>query len=103
MMELFPLPMRPYILVFTESLGLNRQVVLDYLDTRPEILNWYTFHRTAIFIISRHSAYQLSELFRQRFPNVLFIITEIIPGRNDGWLPQVAWDFINNPRSSGRW
>lgn len=94
---------QPYLLVFTPSLFLWRKTVTDFLDTRSEVLSWYAAFSNGILIISQHSAQDLGELFRQRFPGVLFIITLIPAGYSDGWLPQQAWDFINNPTSSGRW
>ncbi len=92
--------MKPYLMIFN-SIALPRQTLLNYLDTRPEVLNWYAFLDTGVFIISTHTAYQLSELIRQHFPGVYFVVTEVPSGSNDGWLPKAAWDFINNPRRPG--
>ncbi len=95
-------PMKPYLLVFNTQ-HVWPQTMLNYLDTRAEVLNWYSFIDTGIFIISRHTAYQLGEALRQGFPGLFFVITEVTRTNYDGWLPQVAWDFILNPKSSGRW
>ena len=94
--------MRPYLLVFNDQL-VPRQQMLNFLDTRSEVLNWYAFLPAGIFVISEHSAHELAAVIHQEFPIVFFIINEVVPGRNNGYLPMVAWEFINNPKSSGRW
>ena len=94
--------MRPFLLAFNDSV-VARQVVLDFLDTRPEVLNWYTALQGGVFIISDANAQTLAALVRQAFPYLFFVITELVRGYNDGALPRAAWDFINDPKSSGRW
>ena len=94
--------LKSFLLVFNNS-QLERRSILEYFDTIPSIKNWYAFLPTAVFIISAATAFQLSELFRNKFPNNNFVITEVPRGANDGWLDKAAWDFINNPKSSGRW
>jgi hypothetical protein len=92
----------PYLLIFNRDDG-PRQEILDYLDTRREVKNWFAFLPDAIFIISDSDALTLSNLFSLKFPSRYFLITEVPAGKNNGWLIQRAWDFINNPKSSGRW
>lgn len=92
----------PYLFSFN-CLAMPRQQVLDFLDTLPQVLNWYAVLAESIIVISEHNAAELRELIRNRYPYTFFIITEIPRGNNDGLLPKAAWDFINNPRSSGRW
>jgi len=94
--------LRPFLLIFDTIYG-PRQDILNYLDTRPEIKNWYAFMPTAIIVISDCQAPQIAALFRQRFPGRQFMITEVPRGENDGWLNKNVWDFINNPQSTGRW
>jgi hypothetical protein len=94
--------MKPYLFSFNATMG-TRQQVLDFLDTLPQVLNWYAPLPESVIIISERGVSELQALIHNRYPMSYFIITEIPPGGNDGWLPKVAWDFINNPRSSGRW
>jgi hypothetical protein len=94
--------LKPYLLVFNDTVT-KRQQVLDYLDTCHEVKNWYAFLSNGIFIISKLNASALSALIRNKFPDLWFIITEIPSGANDGWQTEVVWNFINNPKSSGRW
>ena len=94
--------MKPYLLAFNVQL-IPRQTMLAFLDTRPEILNWMAILEGSIIVISEKSAQTLSALIRQQYPHLWFILTEIPPYKNDGTLSSAAWDFINAPKSSGRW
>ena len=94
--------MTPYLFSFNATMG-TRQQVLTYLDSLPQVLNWYAVLPEAVIIISRQSSSKLSDLIHQRYPLSYFIIAEIPRDNNNGWLPKTAWDFINNPKSSGRW
>ena len=94
--------LRSYVLIFN-SVFVPRQTMLDFLNTRREVLNWYAFLDGTIFIISRQNATQLGEMIHTQFPTVFFLVTTVPNYDNNGWLPKAAWDFINIPRSSGRW
>lgn len=94
--------MKTYLLTFNHEI-VPRQVVLDYLDTRREILNWYAFLQGSIFLVSRSSVLELETLFVSKFPNVFFAVAEVSRMKSGGWLPKLAWEFIGQPKSSGRW
>lgn len=92
------MPLKVYILTFYNMyyFDLNDQA---FLDSRPEILNWLTLF-PSMFIVSEYSSYEISEVFRQQYPEKQFIITQIAPTDNNGYMPQQVWDFINNPTVS---
>ena len=94
--------MRSYVLVFNDTVA-SRQSMLDFLDTRSEVLNWYAFSGEGIFVVSEYTAHELAAIIHQQFPALFFVVSEVVPARNDGFLPSVAWDFVNIPKSSGRW
>lgn len=94
--------LKPYLLVFDSS-EITRQALLDHLDTRPEVKNWFAFLPTGIFIISDRTALQLTQAVREGLPTASLLISEVPAGANDGWLGKNVWDFINSPKSSGRW
>ncbi|MBX9657081.1 MAG: hypothetical protein K2X00_00830 [Nitrospiraceae bacterium] len=94
--------MKVYLLTFNYDLA-PRQTVLDYLDTRREVLNWYAFLQGSVFLVSRSSIIDMETLFAIRFPNVFFVIIEVSAGKCGGWLPKQTWEFVNQPKSSGRW
>lgn len=94
--------LKSYLLSIDGTL-IQRNQVLNYLDTSPQILNWFAIMKDSILIISNYNATQLREMMHLAFPFGFFIITELQIGNYDGWLPGANWDFIANPRSSGRW
>jgi hypothetical protein len=84
-------------------LGPTREAVLEFLNSRPEILNWYTVLPGQVFVVSDRSAHDLSALLRARFSPFFFFVAEINPYTINGLLPTAAWEFVNQPTSSGRW
>ena len=94
--------LKPFLVAFNDA-QITRQSLLDFLDTRPEVKNWFAFMPSAIFVVSDRTAQQLAEVIRAGLPGKNFLITEVPRGANDGWMGENVWDFINNPRSSGRW
>lgn len=74
--------------------ALPRELLTTFLDTRPEIRNWYSLFAGQIFIVSDRSTRQLSELIRGAFPNQLFLVAHIDGIDCDGWLPEDVWEFI---------
>ena len=77
--------------------------ITAFLDTRPEVLNWFKILSNAIFIVSRSDATALTVLINTQFPVMWFIVTEVDTHKTNGLINQPVWDFINNPKSSGRW
>lgn len=92
----------PYLIVFNPDEG-DRQALLNFLDTRTEIKNWYAFLPSAVFVISDRNANSISDILRTRYPGRFLFVTPVVGVQTDGWLPQAAWDFVNQPKSSGRW
>lgn len=93
--------LKSYLLVFNNA-SLERQKVLDYLDTRHEVKNWFAFMPNAIVIVSDSDAHKLQHMFSSGFEGIDHIITEIAEGNNNGWLGKDVWDFINNPKQVGQ-
>ena len=88
-----------YILVFDDKLG-TRQEIQNYLDTRPEILNWFACMTNAIFIVSDQTATSLQQIVSQFNKNdAYFVILDVKTDKN-GWLPKAAWNFMNNPKAN---
>jgi hypothetical protein len=54
-----------------------------------------------VIIVSEHTCSDVSALIRGRFPNQVFMVSGITG--IDGWMTNEFWDFVNNPKSSGRW
>lgn len=92
--------LRRYVLGFN-VLTVTRDQILAFLDTRPEVQNWYTILPGQVYVISDRSASELAYLLRQRFAGELFTVAEI--ANIDGAMPPEVWDFLSNPRPSGLW
>lgn len=90
--------LKPYLLIFNVTDG-ERQKILDFLDTRHEVKNWYAFMPSGIIIISDKTAHDLQKMFLDGFPKRYHLITEIPYGANNGWLDKNVWEFINKPKS----
>jgi len=94
--------LKPYVVTFNPDI-FPRQKLLEHLDTLPAVKNWYAFLPSAVFIISDQSAHALANLLLGKVNGSYYFVSEIPVGAYNGWLPQAAWEFVNNPKSSGRW
>jgi hypothetical protein len=92
-------PIRVYLLTFSIELA----PVLQFLDTRREVLNWYTLSPHTVLIASRSDLKALTGILHIEAPWLFFLLTEVDPLRTNGWQTPQAWDFIGNPKSSGRY
>ena len=96
--------MEAYIISFTSANYpvIDRQVILDFLNTQPIIKNWLAVMPHTILVATESSIKDVSKLLTERFPhNLTFLITEA--GYADGLANNQVWDFLNTPKSSGRW
>jgi hypothetical protein len=82
--------------------GLSKPIT-DFLDTRREVLHWFKILSNAILIVSQYDQSVLTGLIHEQFRWMWFVITEVDIHKTNGWINQPVWDFILNPRSSGRW
>lgn len=90
-----------YILVFDDALG-TRKEIQEFLDKRPEVLNWYACMSNAIFLVSERTASGLQAIMKEFSvgKNARFVIVDANTDR-DGWLPKAAWEFLRNPKGVG--
>ena len=87
-----------YVLIFDDAVG-TRDQILEFLNTRSEVLNWYTCLPNAVFLVSDTTAGQLQKVMLEfTRGNGRFLILDTKTDKN-GWLPKRAWDFLNNPRA----
>jgi hypothetical protein len=93
--------MKAYLLSYN-PIGYTQKDLIDYLNMRPEVLNWMTGLFNAVIIISDSTATELVTPIRSRFPAGWMLLTEIVPSGTDGWLPRSFWEFIQNPKSVKR-
>lgn len=96
--------MKAYLISFTSPSYpvIDRKMILDYLDTQSIIKNWHGVMPNAILIATENSLKDITRILASRFPkNLTFIITDASGA--DGFANKTVWDFVNTPKSSGRW
>ena len=83
--------------------SLSRQSLLDFLDTQPDVVNWLTSNALPgqVMVVSERPCIEVARLIRARFSGELFTVSTV--SEIDGWMNQGYWDFVNVPKSSGRW
>jgi hypothetical protein len=97
----FP-PLQVYYVQF--NVGLVTQYAMrEWLDSRPEVLNYMWVHVDSVAIVTQASVHDVSNLIREQYPNMNFMAAQLSRMTMNGWMPQAFWDFVNNPQPSGRW
>lgn len=91
------------IKVFLLTHMVERKFILDFLDTRPEILNWFAVSDQCVLIASRGDLTAITGIIHVQMPWLYFTISEVTPASINGWMPREFWNFISSPQSSGRW
>jgi hypothetical protein len=84
-----------------DPLSLPNSQFISFLDSRPEILNWICPFAGTVFLVSNHNGALIAGLISERFNNTQFVVNNI--SHIDGKMPNIVWDFIQKPKSSGRW
>ena len=92
-------PVKAYLLTFV----VPREPILEFLDSRREVLNWFAVFPNTILVASRSDLTALTGILRVSFPWLWFILAELEPTKVNGFINQPVWEFINQPKSSGRW
>lgn len=98
--------MRPFLLVWNVAqLEVLQPHLLGFLDSRPEIKNYYVPFIGVVLLIAdqNQSPSTLSNMLHAQYPNMLLSVLPADQWSVNGWMPQVFWDLISHPRSSGRW
>jgi hypothetical protein len=87
-----------YLVVFSPAAGSHARL-RDYIDTRPEILNWKSYFPRMFLLVSRLTASALTDLLRTcTEDDARFVVVDTSRDCN-GRLPQGAWDLIQKPRA----
>ena len=96
--------MRPFLLGWNPT-QLLQQDLLDYLDTRQEIKNYFVpFLGTVLLVADQDQApTTLARMLHLRFGDLLFTVSPADSWATQGWMPRVFWNLVQEPKSSGRW
>lgn len=92
-----------YLLAYNDAFG-DRDSVKQFLDGRPEILNWTYVLPYSFFVVSELSAKDLTQVLHEhratRNGLARFIVIDVDTDKS-GWLPRKTWTFMNHPRAAG--
>jgi hypothetical protein len=92
-------PIKVYLMTFV----VPREPVLEVLDSRREVLNWFAVFSNVVLLASRSDLTALTGILQVSLPGLWFVLAEVDSTRVNGWMNREVWDFINTPKSSGRW
>ena len=91
---------RAYLLTYSSGVG-TREDIRDFIDSRPEILNWRYDTPHAFYLISESDADEIAErILKFTDGEGRFLITEVAEN-SQGWLPRGAWRFLNEKAPAG--
>ena len=86
---------RTYLLVYGHPASAS--AVKRFLDSRAEIVNWYTCLPNSFFLVTALSAKQVAALFRTFTEDRGRFIVVNAQDERGGWMPRAAWDMIAKP------
>jgi hypothetical protein len=89
-----------YLFLYSALVG-DPESIRDFIDSRPEIVNWQirgAYLRNAMVLVSNKTPNELSDIIRGKFSTGGFIVARLDGSASNGWLPKEMWDFINNPK-----
>jgi hypothetical protein len=85
-----------YMLAF-DPYKTNAGVMHSAIITVPNISDWWHYLGSAYLFTSTASADDIQNHINQIVKGQ-FLLAEIIPSNTGGWLPQLAWNWINSKR-----
>ena len=88
-----------YLLVYNEAVG-TRDEVKSFLNSRPEILNWYYCLPNTFFVVSNKTATGLQQVMREFTKDKGWFLILDTNADCDGWMPRKAWDFVKTPKAN---
>jgi hypothetical protein len=88
-----------YVIVYNNSQPqFNINEVHNFITKNLNIIDWWHYLPT-VYIVSSKSginAKDLADPITQRFPGLIFFISQVNLNDHNGVLPKDAWDWINN-------
>ena len=91
--------MKAYIVSFYQQ-EISDDELVEFLDSRDEILNLHMEIPNTVFVVSNKNAQSLSRLIEKEFPESSFIVAEYVPYNSDGLLDEESWNFLNDPEEA---
>lgn len=92
--------MQVYIIYFFGFIDQN--ALAQYLNSFYQIRNWYQYGNI-LAILSISSLFEIQTILNRFFFGQTFVIVPATGAYTGGNMPPEFWNFINNPKDSGRW
>jgi len=86
-----------YLITFNSDLLLNKSLFhqnITNLFTKKYILDWWHYIDTTYIVASNLDVNTIYNAVFPGAPGRYILITEIDPNNAQGWLPQVAWTWL---------
>ena len=83
-----------YMLAF-DPYKTNSTTMHSAVISIPDVGEWWHYLGSAYLVTSNLSALEIQNHINARVTGQ-FILAEIIPSNTGGWLPKLAWDWINS-------
>lgn len=83
-----------YILSFDPHLT-NAQLLHNLITTMPSTIDWWHYLGSTYLIVSDLSAVDIQGHINTKWVGN-FLVVEVNNKNSGGWLPKVAWDWINS-------
>lgn len=92
---------KAYIFLYNSEVG-TREQVKEFIDSRPEIVNWKYELPNSFYLISPKSAQELSAIIRSfTGKKGRFLVMECSANRQ-GWLDPATWTFLQEKKGVGQ-
>jgi len=88
--------LRAYIIAFDMDDNINYNDFHKKLASINGVETWWHYLKSSYLIVTRHSATQLNKEVMKISPGKKMLIVEINIKNRDGYLPKVAWDWLQN-------
>lgn len=84
-----------YLFVF-DPYKTDTSLVHNIIKNNSYITNWWHYLASAYLLKSRYTLATIQDDIIRKWPNQHFLLIEVNTNNFGGWLPQAAWDWINN-------
>jgi hypothetical protein len=91
-----------YLVTYNTDIYFNKPIFHNFITSLyPNFISdWWHYTESAYLIASSHS---VNDIYNKIFPGVPgrnLLVIEVDPNNSQGWLPQVAWDWIKKYQAS---
>ncbi len=86
-----------YLLVF-DPYKTDASKLHELIKNNQHISNWWHYLGSGYLIKSRYTLNTIHNDILREWPNQRYLLIEVNPNNENGWLPREAWDWIHQHR-----